>query len=208
VDSIGPVTVEAHTRDVANLAASALALYRPGEPIYEACASEAFEESFYSFDGVMRIAVDSDDLRTDVAALGAFVLACEAAVVAVEYVDRGYGVADYDYGAINELATGTFVDFEVLYLGSGSIIGRIKVVLRNLDPTTKEGRRKIVAVATLATSILALIVTPVPLVIVGALGSLNELIPERIAQLPALTLVSTDVEPLEGHTIEVGDEAA
>jgi hypothetical protein len=202
------VALEAHTRDVANLAAAAVALYRPGEPIYDMCTSEAFDKSMSKFDGVMRISVDSDDLRSDLAAFQAFVLAFEAAAVAVEYVDRGLDLGTPDYGAIYEMATQNFVEFEVLYLGSGSIIGRIRVVLRNLDPTTKEGRRKIVAVATVGTSVLALVVTPVPLVIVGALGSLNELIPERVSKQPPLALVSTDVAPLAGHSIEVGSEAA
>lgn len=202
------MTVEAHTRDVADLATAALAMYRPGEPIYDVSSSNAFDESLSAFDGVMRISVDSDDLRTDVAAFGTFILAVEAAAVAVEYVDRGYNFGDLDYGTIYELATQNFVDFEVLYIGQGSIVGRIRVVLRNLDPRTKEGRRKIILVATVATSVLALIVTPIPLIITGALGSLNELIPERVAQQQPLALVSTDVAPLAGHIIEIGAEAA
>lgn len=191
-----------------SLAQAALSLYRPGEPIYEACADESFDESFGPFDGLMRIAVDSDDLRTDNAALETFVLAFEAAAVAVEYVDRGHNLEDYDQKVLDELVAQTFVDFEVIYLGSGSIVGRIKVILRNLDLRTKDGRRKIVAVATMATSIVAIVATPLPLVIVGALCALNELIPERVAQLPPLTLMSTDVVPLTGHTVQIGDEAA
>lgn len=202
------MAAEAHISDVADLATAALAICRPGGQIYETAASPVFEESLKTFDGVMQFSVDSDDLRADVAALGAFVLAFEAAVVAVEYVDQGYDFDDPDRSAIYEIAAENLVDFEVLYIGQGSIVSRIKVVARNIDPRTKEGRRKLLLVVTVATSVLALIITPVPLVIAGGLTSLNELIPERVEQHGPVSLASADVAPLAGRAIEIAAEAA
>ena len=54
---------------------------------------------------------------------------------------------DADLGIQSAKAAG--MSYEV---GSGSLIGRIKVVLKNLDPRTKSGRSKLLAIAVRCTS--------------------------------------------------------
>ena len=199
------MATEIHTADVLDLASFALNFYRPGEPIFDWIESGDADSALPDFDGVMGIHLDSTDLRADSAALELFVLAFEAATIAVEYVDQGFNSYAPDRDSLFQLERQQFVEFEVLYLGTGSMSGRIKVILRYLDPRTKSGRNKILAVAVVATSIVALMGIGAPLILAGALYAINELIPQGAPVPQAPQPRSLDTAQLVDHAMTMGD---
>jgi len=195
---------EIHNADVADLADFALNFYRPGTPLFDWCASSAAELVLPEFDGVMRINVDSRDLRVDIAALDFFMLSFEAAAVVVEFADQGPEVDGLGRYSIVQLANRETIEFEVLFLRSGSLISRIKVTLPYFDPRTKGGRKKIALIAVVAASIMSLAGIGVVLTVVGALAAINELIPQGATNIQAPRSKSVDLAPLDGQAMSVG----
>jgi hypothetical protein len=96
------------------------------------------------------------------------------------------------------------IEFEVLFLRSGSLISRIKVTLPYFDPRTKSGRKKIALVAVVAASIMSLAGIGVVLTVVGALAAINELIPQGATNIQPLRPQSVDLTPLDGQAMSVG----
>jgi len=195
---------EIHNADVAYFADFALNFYRPGTPLFEWCASSAAERILPEFDGVMRINVDSRDLRVDAAALDFFMLSFEAAAVVVEFTDQDPEVDGVGRYSIVQMANLETIEFEVLFLRSGSLISRIKVTLPYFDPRTKSGRKKIALVAVVAASIMSLAGIGVVLTVVGALAAINELIPQGATNIQPLRPQSVDLTPLDGQAMSVG----
>jgi hypothetical protein len=160
--------------DIAYLATRLLAVYGTDGP------DGILQLTDLDPDSGSHVAVIVDIDTESAAGAGAFLtllkLCVDAAAVAVEYVDRtghisGGGV---DEALLRELARSDLVGLELVYLREGSLVGRLRIVLK-----TPKTRRVSLAVCTLAGTLLAVVLPPVGAVvgIVAAGGALvNEIV--------------------------------
>jgi hypothetical protein len=179
-----------HQSDVVELAAALLGVgtpegsiaYRPGDQLFDLLESnEEFDEITIDISG------QTGNLRETLAALDAVQLAVDAAAAAVEYRIR-YGDDD-DGNAVRdrlrELSPDPVWELQIIELSSpGSFKAKLKAFVSS--PTA---RKKALAVAGLAASVITAIFAPVagiPAIIISALGVLDAFIPPK-APKEALT---------------------
>jgi hypothetical protein len=114
-------------------------------------------------------------LRPALAALEALQLAVDAASVAVQYTDSDAAgsISAPTTGLLGEFAAAwlPLYELEIIDLDRGSLRARLR-----LNPRSPEGRRRLVAVGTLASLALFPILGPIPGMVVAGVGALNELV--------------------------------
>lgn len=166
---------------------------------------EAAPPAEHSTEVVIEVYLREDELRAAIAFQQALQLSVDAAATIVESSVRGI---EPGRDLVETVVGERFVELIIIDLGSGSFFGRFKI-----DPRTKDGRTRILAIAgvTVAGLTLASVLPPAAPLIIGGIGSLATILtPDALPSdtVPLKTVDGDDVDVEPKMEIRASDGSA
>ncbi len=152
--------------------------------------------------------VQSDDIRPALALLQFVQLAFDAAAVTVDAANRDFMPGDISRDFVESGLSESLIQLTIVQLSDGSFLARFSI-----NPLTKHGRTRLLAIVGLAALALSAFISPVPGMVIEGLAMANEAFtPDELkkAEVPVRTADATVISIAATVTVtfEIRQKAA